>query len=127
MKPTDWRLKGQEPMSPGQRGLLNAACGDLALHLDWHGIRLSKDHWRHLISGTVLGFITVPMVDMGDGRQGIVMLGGSSTELSRTQATEAITMAFWIGDNPQDQHLDAKPIVWSDLVYVARRIPDHER
>ena len=37
-----------------QRKLLNAACGDLAKCFVWYGNRLSKDDWRHFLSGTVL-------------------------------------------------------------------------
>ena len=45
-----------------QRRLLNAACGDLASQLVWHGNRLTKDDWRHLLSGTVLGWRMMPAV-----------------------------------------------------------------
>lgn len=124
---TDWRLKGHEPASPAQLRLLNAACDCLGEQVDWGGYTIGKEGWRHLISGTVLGFIIVPTIDMGDGRKGVVMLGQSSLKLSMSQCTDAITMAFWIGDRPDEQGLNIKPVIWSDVIYLARRIPDSER
>jgi hypothetical protein len=119
-----WQETGTERMSDAQRRLLNAACGDLAAQLRWHGFRLTKDDWRHLFSGTVLGWRTMPAWDNGDGRQGVVMLGGSSLDLSKSQATDAITMAFRLGDDPSDQGIDASPVRWCAVVCLARYITD---
>ena len=130
MKPiraSDWQLRGNGGMTDAQRRLLNAACGDLAAHLPWHRIELSKDDYRHMIAGTVLGWRTLPGIDLGDGKRGWIMLGGSSLDLSRTQATDSITLAFHIGDFPQEQHLRCRPVPWCDVVCLARGIPDSER
>ncbi len=114
-------------MTDEQRRLLNAACGDLAQHLLWHSIRLSKDDYRHLICGTLLGFRTVPGIELGDGKRGWLMLGGSSLDLTRTQATDAITIAFHLGDFPGEQGINARPVPWCDVVCGARGITDSER
>ncbi len=114
-------------MPDAQRRLLNAACDDLGAHLLWHSIKLSKDDFRHLICGTLLGFRTVPGIELGDGKRGWIMLGGSSLDLTRTQATDAITLAFHLGDFPQEQGIHASPVPWSDVVCLARGIPDSER
>ena len=114
-------------MTDEQRRLLNAACGDLAQHLLWHSIRLSKDDYRHLICGTLLGFRTVPGIELGDGKRGWIMLGGSSLDLTRTQATDAITLAFHLGDFPAEQGIDAPNVPWCDVVCGARGITDSER
>ena len=53
---TDWQERGNAPMSRKQQNLLNAACGDLALCIPrWHGIRFTKDDYRHLIAAVALG------------------------------------------------------------------------
>lgn len=122
-----WNEQGIELMTHEQRKLLNSACGTLSKSICWHGTYLSKAGWRHMITATVLHMEAVPTIDVGDGQHGLVLLGESSNNLTKTQATEAITMAFWIGDSPQDQGLDMKPVVWDDVVYLARRIPDNER
>lgn len=113
---TDWRDDGPGAISPKQRRMLNAVCGDLAAQIVWHGNRLSKDDWRHVLSGTAMGWRLMPGINTGDGAPGLVMLGGSSLSLNRKQATSAIAMGLEVGDNPQDQGLPAKPVRWSDTV-----------
>jgi hypothetical protein len=117
----DWDLKGNEPMSDAQRRLLNCACGDLAQML-WHGTRFDKDDYRHFLSGVVLGCRVVPSIDMGDGQHGYISMCRSSKDLTKTQATDAITMAFYIGDDPQSQGIDCDPVEWCDTVKLARGI-----
>jgi hypothetical protein len=119
-----WRLSGNSRMTDAQRRLLNAACADLSAGIDWHGNRLSKDDFRHMISGTILGWRMMPAIDMGTGAPGFIMLGGSSLDLTRTQATDAITAAFHIGDQPSDQGLKSRPVQWCDVVRAARGISD---
>lgn len=119
---TDWQETGEGRMSDAQRRLLNAALGDIAQQVRWHGFRLTKDDYRHLFSGTVLGWRTMPAYDNGDGRQGVIMLGGSSLDLSKSQATDAITMAFQFGDDPESQGCGAKPVRWCAVVCMARWI-----
>jgi len=112
----DWRDTGDGRMTDAQRRMLNAVCGDLARQIRWHGFRLDKDDWRHLLSGTVLGWRAVPAIDQGDGRVGIVMLGGSSLRLTKSLAKDAITQGLAIGDDPTSQGIEANPVHWSDAV-----------
>lgn len=107
-------------ITDAQRKLFNAACGDLADAFAWHGHRLDRDDWRHLLSGAVLGWRIVPGVDRGEGPAGLVMLGGSSLRLTKEKATDAITLAFSIGDDPSSQGLKADPIRWGPAVVKAR-------
>jgi hypothetical protein len=111
-----------EPITAKQRKLLNAACGDLADALAWHAGRLSKDDWRHLLAGTVRGWRCVRGIDMGEGPPGVVMLGGSSSELTKEEASKAIDLAFAIGDAPDLQGLNAEPIRWGKAVTLARYV-----
>lgn len=116
--PNDWKLDGPGGMTDRQRKMLNAVCGDLAAQLTWHGNRLSKDDWRHMVSGTVLGWRMMPAIDRGEGASGFIMLGGSSLKLSRSQAADAITVLLQIGDHPEDQGIKAPPVRWSDVVLL---------
>lgn len=109
----NWNEAGQERMTDAQRRMLNAVCGDLARHIRWHGFRLDKDDWRHLLCGTVLGWRAVPAIDQGDGMVGIVMLGGSSLRLTKSLAKDAITQGLAIGDDPTTQGIKAAPVRWS--------------
>ena len=102
--------------------MLNAACTDLARQILWHGFRMNRDDWRHFICGTVMGWRMIPGYDRGEGAPGFVMLGGSSLNLTKQQATEAIEMAFHIGDEPQEQGLASKPVDWCHVIKLARGI-----
>jgi hypothetical protein len=121
---TDWQESGREPMSRQQQKLLNAACGDLAEQLRWHGIRFSKDDYRHLLSAVVLGERLVPGVNTGEGPPGLVRMSRSSLELSKSDATKAIRMAFDIGDYPQDQGIPARAVRWCEVIVKARWFVD---
>lgn len=109
-----------------QLNLLNAACGDLSKQISWHGFRLSLDDWRHMLSGTILGWRMMPAIDKGEGAAGLIMLGGSSLDLSKDQCTDAITQAFLIGDDPSTQGLKSKPVRWCRSVCGARWIVSEE-
>ena len=117
-----WR----ELLTEQQRKILNAACGDLASQLTWHGFRLTKDDWRHLLAGTFLGWRMMPGIDMGDGRPGFIMLGGSSLKLTKEQCCDAITQAFVIGDDPSSQGINAPPVRWCEAVVKARWMTDED-
>ena len=116
----------QEMLTEKQRKILNAACGDLSAQIKWHGFRLTKDDWRHLLAGTFLGWRMMPGIDMGEGPS-FIMLGGSSLDLKKGPCSDAITQAFLIGDHPDTQGIDAKPVKWCAAVCLARGIPDSER
>jgi hypothetical protein len=107
-----------------QRKILNAACGDLAEQISWHGFKLSKDDWRHLVSGTIKGWRMMPAIDRGEGAAGFIMLGGSSMDLSKEQCIDAITQVFLIGDDPSTQGLKSKPVRWCASVCKARWLTD---
>ena len=114
----DWKVSGDGRMTDSQRRMLNAVCGDLAGQIVWHGNRLSKDDWRHMISGTVLGWRMMPAINRGEGPAGFIMLGGSSLNLSKTLAADAITCGLQIGDRPDEQGLSCNAVQWSDAVLM---------
>ncbi len=117
----------QEMLSDEQRNLLNAACGDLARCLSWHGNKLSKDDWRHLISGTILGWRLMPGIDTGGGAPGFIYLGGSSLNLKGQKRTDAITLAFEVGDEPWTYDPTQQTAVdWCPVVRAARGIKEQE-
>lgn len=113
-----WRVEGSARLTDEQRKMLNAICGDLSAQVAWHGGKLSKDDWRHMLSGTVLGWRMLRGIDVGNGNPGFIYLGGSSKDLTKTQASDAITMAIQIGDHPDEQGLDCKPVRWSRTVLI---------
>lgn len=115
---SDWDLDGTGRMTEKQRNMLNAVCGCLAEQLPWHGFRISKDDYRHMLAGTLLGWRTFPGIDRGEGAPGFIMLGGSSLDMSRSTAANAIACGLHIGDHPESQRLPSKPVRWSDAVML---------
>lgn len=116
------KMPWQEMRSGEQNDLFQAACGDLSAGWDWHGHRMSKDDWRHLICAFVLNKRPVPGIEGG-----LVVLGGSSRDLKLQQATDAITLAFAMGDAPWDYDKSKQDrIQWCPVVRAARGIPDNE-
>ncbi len=116
---SEWELDGSGKMTDKQRRMLNAVCGDLGSQIIWHGNnRLSKDDWRHFLSGTVRGWRMLPGICRGEGAPGFVMLGSSSLDLSKTLAKDAITCGLQIGDAPHEQNLACKRVRWCDAVLL---------
>ncbi len=117
--------KWQDMSTLEQRKLLNSACRDLSEQLRWHGNHLSTDDFRHLLSGTILGWRLMPAIDKGEGKAaGFIMLGGSSLDLSKKQCMDAIELAFTLGDHPEGQGLNCPPVRWGEVVTGARWIAD---
>lgn len=114
----DWQQHGEVMMTPKQQRMLNPICGDLAAGLAWHGQRLTKDDWRHMVAGTMLDWRLMPTIDQGQGAPGLIMLGGSSLKLTRSMACDAITVLVQIGDRAEEKGLRARPVRWSDTVLL---------
>lgn len=116
----DWQERGEGPMTDAQRRLLNAICDDLAKGIKfWHGERFSKDDFRHLICGCVLGDRIVRGINTGERRAGLIRMARSSKELTKSEATEAIHMGLDVGERPEDQDLDCRPVRWCAVVSLA--------
>lgn len=120
---SDWELTGTEPMTPKQQRMLNGVCGCIADQLHWKGaegrlVTLGKDDWRHLFSAVILGPRLLQGWDHGTGPGGFIILARSSLDLSKTQASEAITMALHFGDHPDEQGINARPVQWSEAVLI---------
>jgi hypothetical protein len=100
-------------LRPAQRRFFNDICGDLADQLLWHGgIHLTKDDYRHMLAGTVMGWRTMPGISRDGEPRGWIMLGGSSLDLTKDQCADAITLALHIGDHPEDQGLPQRKVQW---------------
>jgi hypothetical protein len=119
MDALNWNERGNAKISDAQRKMLNAVCGDLAGQIQWHGNKLNKDDFRHLFSAVAAGQRMMPGWHYGDGRApGFIMLGKSSLSLTRSEASDAITMAIQLGDDPESQGIKAAKVAWSDTVLL---------
>ena len=100
----------QEMLTEQQRKILNAACGDLSAQIKWHGFRLTKDDWRHLLAGTFLGWRMMPGIDLGVDAPGTSPYFGLAWILKKnglsikdvkaaTMSPQAAAQAFVAGQN----------------------------
>jgi hypothetical protein len=120
----DWQQTGNGKLSAKQIRMFNAVCGDLE-QIHWHGNKLHKDDWRHLFSAVAAGQRMMPGWHYGDGRApGFIMLGKSSLSLTRSEASDAITMAIQLGDDPESQGIKACPVRWSNTVLMGMGFPE---
>ena len=104
-----------------QANVLHDACGDLSEQLTWCGHRLTKDEWRHLICAAILNVKVVRGI-----HGGLVTLGGSSRKLNKEQGSEALELAFSIGDAPWEYEPSQETQVqWNESVLLARKLPIH--
>lgn len=76
-----------------QNDLLQDLCHDLAAQVDWYGIKLTNDDWRHIFTATVRGQRSVPNLD----GTGFVVLGASSKQLTVGEASQVIDMILAFG------------------------------
>jgi len=102
-----------------QNNVLQDACHDLSAQLTWCGHRLSQDEWRHLICADILKVKIVRGI-----HGGLVTLGGSSRRLNKEHGSEAIELAFSIGDAPWEYEIPTdRQVQWTESVLLARKIP----
>ena len=94
-------------ISWSQMKLVNKLCGEVAKQATLHGAKMSKDDWRHIfVAGLRKDQKTVAGLDGG-----LILLGGSSRELSRKETGELIELVYSWGsnngvtfsENPNDQ------------------------
>ena len=124
IKREEWEQRGAELMTRKQQKMLNAVCGDVARCLHWktasgERVDLTKDDWRHLFAGVILGARFMQGWDHGSGPGGFIVMERSSLELTKSQACDAITMALQFGDHPEEQGIQARPVSWCDVVLRA--------
>lgn len=79
-----------------------------------------------MVAGMMLGWRLMPVIDRGQGAPGMIMLGGSSLKLTKSMACDAITVLVQIGDHPEQQGLRAKPVRWSDTVFLGLGFNPHD-
>lgn len=95
MAPDGTRLTFQGPKRTlPQNDALWAALTDLSIQLVWHGQRLSPDDWKLvMLAGLKQEMRIVPNMD----GNGFVQLGRSSSDLSKEEFTELLSLVYAFG------------------------------
>jgi hypothetical protein len=75
-----------------QNALLWAALGDVSRQVEYYGKKYSPDAWKNIFSGSLKAMESVPAIGGG-----IVMIGQSTSNMSKREFSELIELIFSFG------------------------------
>ncbi|HDX8434553.1 TPA: recombination protein NinB [Aeromonas dhakensis] len=79
--------------SLAQNSMLWACLTDIAEQVSWHGRKLTKDDWKHVLSAALYQQDVVPNID----GNGFVVLGKSTSKMTVREMRELIELAQAFG------------------------------
>lgn len=85
-----------------QNAMLWALLADLAEQTMWHGIKLTSDEWKDLLSAGLVKSKVVPNIE----GSGFVILGQRTSKMSKREFADLITLIQAFGDE--------RGVKWSD-------------
>jgi hypothetical protein len=83
----------QEKRSQEQNQLLWSVLTDLSKQLPWHGVNLTKEEYKDLLTAGLKKQRAIPGIDGG-----FVVLGTSTSKMTKQEMTDLITLAHAFGD-----------------------------
>lgn len=85
-----------------QNALLWALLHDLEIQANWHGMKLSSEEWKDLLSAGLTKSRVVPNIE----GSGFVILGQRTSRMSKRQFAELIELIYAFGAE--------RGVIWSD-------------
>ena len=83
----------QEKRSQEQNALLWSVLTDLSRQVMWHGQKLTKEEYKDLLTAGLKKQRAIPGIDGG-----FVVLGTSTSKMTKQEMTDLITLAHAFGD-----------------------------
>lgn len=83
----------QEKRSQEQNALMWSVLTDLSKQVPWHGEKLTKDEYKDLLTAGLKKQRAIPGIDGG-----FVVLGTSTSKMTKQEMTDLITLAHAFGD-----------------------------
>jgi hypothetical protein len=83
----------QEKRSQEQNQLLWSVLTDLSKQVPWHGVNLTKEEYKDLLTAGLKKQRAIPGIDGG-----FVVLGTSTSKMTKQEMTDLITLAHAFGD-----------------------------
>ena len=83
----------QEKRSQEQNQLMWSVLTDLSRQVMWHGQKLTKDEYKDLLTAGLKKQRAIPGLDGG-----FVVLGSSTSKMTKQEMTDLITLAHAFGD-----------------------------
>ena len=84
----------QEKRSQEQNALMWSVLTDLSKQVPWHGEKLTKDEYKDLLTAGLKKQRAIPGIDGG-----FVVLGSSTSKMTKQEMTDLITLAHAFGDD----------------------------
>lgn len=105
--PVECRL-GRPRRTLDQNAKLWPMCQDIASQVEWHGMKLSKEDWKDLFTGSLKGQTPMPGINGG-----VVFIGGGSSKLTVRQFADLIESMYAFGSE--------QGVLWSEKSKEARQ------
>lgn len=83
----------QEKRSQEQNALMWSVLTDLSRQVMWHGQKLTKEEYKDLLTAGLKKQRAIPGIDGG-----FVVLGSSTSKMTKQEMTDLITLAHAFGD-----------------------------
>jgi len=83
----------EQKRSTEQNALLWSVLSDLAKQVQWHGEKLTKEEYKDLLTAGLKKQRAIPGIDGG-----FVVLGSSTSKMTKPEMSELITLAHAFGD-----------------------------
>lgn len=90
-----------------QNALMWALLADLERQIDWHGVKLTAEEWKDLLSAGLVKSRVVPNIE----GNGFVILGQRTSKMSKREFADLITLIQAFGDE--------RGVRWSEREMVA--------
>ncbi|MBK5075162.1 recombination protein NinB [Budviciaceae bacterium CWB-B4] len=76
-----------------QNARMWATLNDIAKQVDWHGIPLKSEDWKHIFTATMKGQRSVPNLD----GTGFIILGQSTRTMTKKELSDLLELAYSFG------------------------------
>jgi hypothetical protein len=83
----------EQKRSTEQNAMLWSVLSDLAKQVQWHGVKLTKEEYKDLLTAGLKKQRAIPGIDGG-----FVVLGTSTSKMTKQEMSDLITLAHAFGD-----------------------------
>lgn len=91
--PVGWHVEFREPTrSLDQNAKLWASLSDVSAQVEWHGLKLTPEDWKHVFTASVKKQRAVPGIDGG-----FVVLGNSTSRMTVAEMSELLELIAVFG------------------------------
>jgi len=83
---------GRPKRNNEQNALMWALLDEIATQVEWHGMKLSKEDWKEMLTASLRKQRAVPGIDGG-----FVILGSSTRKMTKAEFSELIELIYAFG------------------------------